>query len=130
MSRRGPFPCTANQVMVARLQEKGYVSNIPFLLRARGRLRIDALRDALQLIIDRHAVLRSVFAASGETLVQQPVEGVGVALPVADLAAAADPLAAALSEIAADGERPFAGGSEHDQADSQQPETPDQALSV
>jgi hypothetical protein len=81
----------------------GYVSNISFLLGARGRLRIDALREALQLIIDRHAVLRSVFAVSGEMLVQQPLEGVAVALPVADLAAA-------LSEIATDGERPFAGG--------------------
>jgi hypothetical protein len=110
MSGGGPVPCTANQIMVARLQEKGYVSSIPFLQRARGRLRVDILTEALQLVVDRHAVLRSVFVASDETLMHRSVEGVSVALPVTDVSAAADPLAAVLSETAADGQRPFVFG--------------------
>jgi arthrofactin-type cyclic lipopeptide synthetase C len=96
--------------MVARLQEKGYLTNIPFLLRARGRLRIDTLTEALQLVVDRHAVLRSVFVALGETLMQRSVEGVSVTLPVTDVSAAPDPLAVVLSETAADGQRPFGLG--------------------
>ena len=52
MSAAVRFPCTANQVMVARLLNKGYVSNVPFLLRATGHLRLDILRDALQLVVD------------------------------------------------------------------------------
>src|ERR1700722_11019954 len=98
MSGGGPVPCTANQMMVARLQEKGYVSSIPFLQRARGPLRIDVLTKSLLLVVARHAVLRSVFVASGKTLMQRTVEGVSVAMPVTDLSAAADPLAAVLSE--------------------------------
>jgi hypothetical protein len=93
--------------MVARLRDKGYISNIPFLLRAIGPLRADILRDALQLVVDRHGVLRSNFAVSGDGLTQTPIDGIAVALPLIDLSDAADPLAAALSEVAADGARPF-----------------------
>jgi len=102
------FPCTANQMMVARLQAKGFVSNVPLLLRATGQLRPDVLREALQLVVDRHAILRSVFEGSGDTLMQVPVEGVGVG-PVftADMSCVADPLAAALDDVSADGRRPF-----------------------
>ncbi len=107
MSPTRPVPCTANQLMVARLQGRGYVSNIPFLLRATGSLRPDILRDALQLVVDRHDVLRSIFAFSADRLTQTPIDGVAVALPLTDLSQAADPLAAALSEVAADGARPF-----------------------
>ena len=107
MSPTRQAPCTANQLMVARLQDKGYISNIPFLLRATGPLRADILRDALQLVVDRHAVLRSIFAFAGDRLTQTPIDGVAVALPLSDLSEVADPLAAALSEVAADGARPF-----------------------
>jgi hypothetical protein len=110
MSGGGSVPCTLNQVMVAGLQAKGYVANIPFLLRARGELRIDMLQDALQIIVDRHAVLRARFSQRGDALVYTPVPGVGIGLPVTDLTAAADPLSAALRELVEDGQRPFAFG--------------------
>lgn len=107
MNADAPVPCTANQVMVARLQAQGYVSNIPFLLRAKGPLCPATLRDALQLVVDRHAVLRSVLAETDDGLVQAPVRGVSVALPLTDVSAEADPLAAALAHIAADGAQAF-----------------------
>jgi arthrofactin-type cyclic lipopeptide synthetase C len=108
MSPGTAFPCTANQMMVARLQAKGYVSNVPLLLRATGQLRQDSLREALQLIVDRHEVLRSVFTGSGDTLTQTPVEGVGIGpLPIMDMSHVADPMAAALDEVGADGQHPF-----------------------
>jgi len=93
--------------MVARLQEKGYVSNIPFLLHATGRLQAGVLRDALQLVLDRHAILRSIFAVSGDGLMQTPIDGVAVGLPLTDVSQSADPMVAALLDVAADGARPF-----------------------
>lgn len=108
MTPSGPVPCTANQLMVARLRDKGHVSSIPFLLRAKGPLRIDILRDALQLVVDRHEILRSVFRHVGGELVQQPVESPFVRLPLTDLSDAPDPLALALAGSAAEGRKSFA----------------------
>jgi len=102
-------PCTANQMMVARLQERGYVSNIPLLLRARGRLHIDCLRDALQLVVDRHDILRAYFSRRA-SLVYTPVFGVAIDFPVKDVSDAADPLAAAFQDIAERGQRGFSLG--------------------
>jgi hypothetical protein len=108
MSPGKAFPCTANQMMVARLQAKGYVSNVPLLLRATGQLRPDILGEALQLIVDRHEVLRSMFTGSGDALAQTPVADVRIGpLPIADMSHHRDPLAAALDAIGADGKCPF-----------------------
>jgi hypothetical protein len=110
MRGAGSVPCTANQLMVAGLQAKGYIANIPFLLRARGELCIDILGDALQIIVDRHAILRALFSQCGDTLVYTPIPGVGIGLPVTDVSTAADPLAIVLRDLAEDGRRPFAFG--------------------
>jgi arthrofactin-type cyclic lipopeptide synthetase C len=108
MSAGAGFPCTVNQMMVARLQAKGYVSTVPLLLRATGQLRLDRLGDALQRVVDRHEVLRSVFTGAGDALMQTPVEHTGLApLAITDVSHMADPLAAALDAVGADARRPF-----------------------
>jgi hypothetical protein len=108
MSESRSFPCTASQLMVGRLQAKGYISTVPLLLRATGPLRSDILRDALQSVVDRHEVLRSVFTGAGETLAQTPVEHVRLEpLTIVDISHRADPLAAALDAVGAEARRPF-----------------------
>lgn len=99
-------PCTANQVMVSRLQDKGYVANIPFLLRARGRLSVPVLRDALQIVLDRHEILRALFSRR-DGFTYTPVTGIAIGLPLTDVSNSSDPLAAALRDLAEDGQRPF-----------------------
>ena len=61
--------------------------NMPFALRLRGELDRDALRSSLEKIVERHAVLRTVFARtqSGPVQVIQPAEPLD--FPVLDLTA-------------------------------------------
>jgi hypothetical protein len=102
MTARNRTPCSANQQMVADLLARDYVFNVPCLLRAIGVLRIDVLRDALQLVVERHEILRCGFVRLAGTLFQDPTVSVEVAVPLIDVSDAEAPLEAALAEIAAD----------------------------
>jgi amino acid adenylation domain-containing protein len=53
-----------------------------FPLRLTGRLDVDALRGALQRVVDRHAALRATFDAEGE---QRIHEVLSIELPLVDL---------------------------------------------
>jgi hypothetical protein len=109
MSAGMSFPCTANQIMVARLQAKGYVSTVPLLLRATGALCPAPLRNALQLVVDRHEVLRSVFTGTADTLMQAPLDRSSLPpICVTEVSHLADPLAAAIAAVGADARRQFA----------------------
>jgi thioesterase domain-containing protein len=62
-----------------------YVYNYPLLLRVRGPLNASALRAGLQKIVQRHAVLRSVFRILDGELVQIIAPASDLLLSVTDL---------------------------------------------
>jgi hypothetical protein len=93
--------------MVARLQAQGYVANVPFLLRASGKLEFEILSDALQLVVDRHEVLRSALIIAGKTLLQGAPEPFPVRLAFRDLADRESPIAAAQADCAVACRTPF-----------------------
>jgi amino acid adenylation domain-containing protein len=64
-----------------RLEPGGNAYHIPFELRLRGPLRIDALRLALNTIVERHTVLRATFPERDGRPVQL-IGSAGVELPV------------------------------------------------
>ncbi|MCP4766410.1 MAG: amino acid adenylation domain-containing protein, partial [Gammaproteobacteria bacterium] len=65
--------------------------NIPGAIKLQGSLDIEALRQSLQAIIDRHEVLRTAFVMQDEQAVQKIIEVQDVELPIEDLSALAEP---------------------------------------
>ncbi|MFF9850597.1 amino acid adenylation domain-containing protein [Streptomyces litmocidini] len=65
-----------------RLQEGDASYNMPVALRLRGPLDIDALRDALGDVIDRHAALRTVFPERDGTPYQRVLDPRDVPVPL------------------------------------------------
>jgi len=59
--------------------------NIPFALRIRGHLRVDAMERAIAGLVARHESLRTRFVASGGHPVQVIGEEVPAAIPASDL---------------------------------------------
>ncbi|MEI6145688.1 MAG: amino acid adenylation domain-containing protein [Methylococcales bacterium] len=75
--------------------------NLPEALLIKGELNVQALRDALQCLVDRHESLRTGFIErNGEP--RQVIEDIKVELPVIDLSAFPDPKAQALSYVEKD----------------------------
>ncbi|MDB5397423.1 MAG: hypothetical protein JWM91_4929, partial [Rhodospirillales bacterium] len=107
MSAATASVCSPNQVMVARLQAQGYVANVPLLMRAIGDLDLETLREAFQLIVDRHEILRSRFAFVGGVLVQQAAQPYEVALVLEDVSGGPDPLGLAKMASSASCRQPF-----------------------
>jgi hypothetical protein len=103
-----PVVCSLNQQMVARLQAQGYVANLPLLLRASGALDLDILADALQIVLDRHEILRSLFAVVGSTLMQGAPSPCPADLKFRNLAEDEDPVTAARAACAELCRMPFA----------------------
>ncbi|MFF7366783.1 non-ribosomal peptide synthetase [Streptomyces tricolor] len=104
--RTGPLPLSSSQRrlwFLDRLTPDSGFWNVAMGVRARGPLDVDALGRALSLVVSRHEVLRTVFAADGG----DPVAVVRPATPlrpdVTDVADEAE--AHALAE--ADAARPF-----------------------
>ena len=54
-------PAQQRMLMLDRLGETGSAYNYPLVFRVRGALDVDALRDALTDVVDRHEALRTVF---------------------------------------------------------------------
>ncbi|MER7830662.1 amino acid adenylation domain-containing protein [Streptomyces sp. NPDC095602] len=65
-----------------RLQEGDASYNMPVALRLRGPLDVDALRDALGDVIDRHAALRTVFPERDGTPYQRVLDPRDVPVPL------------------------------------------------
>ncbi|WP_331744052.1 amino acid adenylation domain-containing protein (plasmid) [Streptomyces sp. NBC_01136] len=87
--------------LMAQLHADSDPYNVPFALRLRGPLDVDALRGAVTDLTARHASLRTVFLdAEGEPL-QVVLPEAGIELEVEDLTAAAD-REAMVAELVAD----------------------------
>ncbi len=68
-----------------QLESGSLFYNIPTVVRLAGELQVSALSAALDEIVRRHEVLRTVFAAEGGVPVQVILPALNVPLPVTDL---------------------------------------------
>ncbi|MGE5828866.1 MAG: amino acid adenylation domain-containing protein [Micromonosporaceae bacterium] len=110
--RTGPLPPSYQQEgmwFICQLNpDQAPVYNVPFTLRVRGRLDLDALRRVLRDLLARHEALRTRFieqdGAPMQVIDDPPSE---VALPVEDLSADDDPLARAVALAEDEGRAPF-----------------------
>jgi thioesterase domain-containing protein len=61
--------------------------NVPFGLRLRGKLNLDALRSSVQEVVRRHEILRTTFRLEGANPVQVVAADSVIEIPVLDLTA-------------------------------------------
>ena len=73
-----------------QLEPNNCVYNIAKAVRLRGVLQVEALRQALDAVVGRHAALRSTVVTVGDAPVQVVADRWAVALPTIDLSAAAE----------------------------------------
>jgi amino acid adenylation domain-containing protein len=85
--RRLPCPLSFSQQRLWFLEkfDPGHRYNVPFALRLRGPLNLDALRQALNGVLARHEVLRTRFPTVDGGPVQEVLESATLDLPVTDL---------------------------------------------
>ncbi|WP_229204836.1 condensation domain-containing protein, partial [Duganella sp. CF458] len=84
-------------------KEQGAAYHIPAALRLKGRLDVLALQAALDRIVDRHEVLRTVFTRGEDGRAMQSFQqDARFALEARDLAASADGLAQAIAQAASE----------------------------
>ncbi|WP_327351861.1 non-ribosomal peptide synthetase [Streptomyces sp. NBC_01304] len=81
--------------------------NMPLVLRLRGPLDLDALQSAVDAVVERHAVLRSVFELRDGSPVQRAVPGARVLVERGDVRSAADPASAAIAAAMRSVKEPF-----------------------
>ncbi|MFC7648956.1 condensation domain-containing protein [Streptosporangium lutulentum] len=70
---------------IDQLQPGSPAYNVPVATRIRGPLDHRALHGALQDVVDRHKVLRTVYPGRGEEAVPEVLRGHRLPLPVVDL---------------------------------------------
>ncbi|MEW5931555.1 MAG: amino acid adenylation domain-containing protein, partial [Gemmatimonadota bacterium] len=110
VSRTEPPPLSFAQQrlwVVDRLEPGNAAYNMPFALRLRGRLDVEALRSGLDALVEHHETLRTTFAEQGGAPVQVIHPPAPVALPVLDLRDAPDAEAEAERLAFEDAIRPF-----------------------
>jgi|GEM_PF-192527 len=91
--RDGPLPLSFGQErlwLLHRLDPASVAYNMPFFLRLRGLLDVEALRGALAAMVERHESLRTTFPAVEGHPVQEVAPFRGFALPVEDLSGLGD----------------------------------------
>ncbi|MCU0509395.1 MAG: amino acid adenylation domain-containing protein, partial [Anaerolineae bacterium] len=100
----GPLPLSFGQErlwFLDQLEPRSYAYNVPVAVRLEGALDVPALRDALNAVVDRHAVLRSTFAARSGAPALRIAPELHLALPV-------EPLTCELTEaVTAEARQPF-----------------------
>ena len=85
--RRAPLSFTQKRLwFLHQLDDQLTAYNMPASYRIKGPLNIGALETALNGMIERHAVLRSVIVETGGEPAQEILPQVALALPVIDLA--------------------------------------------
>jgi amino acid adenylation domain-containing protein len=91
--RDRPLPLSFAQQrlwLVDRMEPGSPAYNIPYALRLRGALDVDALRWSLEALVERHEPLRTGFAEDGGEPVQVIRAGAAPALEVRDLSGLPD----------------------------------------
>ncbi|MET0398427.1 MAG: amino acid adenylation domain-containing protein [Longimicrobiaceae bacterium] len=104
--RDGPLPVSFAQQrlwLVDRLEPGSPAYNIPYALRLRGALDVDALRRSLDALVERHETLRTTLEERGGVPVQVINAPVPIALEVVEVADEAAAARLAAEEAA----RPF-----------------------
>ncbi|MBS93714.1 MAG: non-ribosomal peptide synthetase [Chromatiales bacterium] len=85
LSRSGPLPLSYAQQrlwFLDELEPGTPVYNMPFALRVRGKLNVDALQTALNELVKRHETLRTVFSAGDEDPAQEILDTIATPLHI------------------------------------------------
>ncbi|WP_163997839.1 non-ribosomal peptide synthase/polyketide synthase, partial [Pyxidicoccus caerfyrddinensis] len=86
-SRRAPVSFAQERMWFQeRLNPGSAAFNVPISVRLSGELNVDALRRALQELVQRHEALRTTFVEQDGRVAQHIAASVDVALPVVDVA--------------------------------------------
>ena len=86
----GPAPVSLLQQrlwLIQQMEQEDALYNVPWVRRLRGELDVDALRSALQLLVERHEILRTRYQAGGDTPLQIVSPAGPVSLVIHDLTA-------------------------------------------
>ncbi|MEV7612045.1 condensation domain-containing protein [Streptomyces sp. NPDC089799] len=116
-SRRTGVPASAAQRRIWFLHQLDGDTpsyNTPLMVRLEGKLCRDALRQALNAVIDRHEGLRTTFATVDDEVVQVIAPRLEIALPYVDLSGipASEREAELQKQVEAEANRPFSLESE------------------
>ncbi|WP_405924541.1 amino acid adenylation domain-containing protein [Streptomyces sp. NBC_00035] len=105
----GPLSWTQERLWLEEQLRPGDAAyNMPVVLRLRGALDDAALQSAVDTVVARHAVLRTVFEAGPDgTPLQRAVDGARVLVRHADLSGAPDPESAAVAAAMRGIKEPF-----------------------
>lgn len=98
--------------IIDRMQNAGAMYNVPTSVRLTGPLDVMALERALNAIIARHAILRTIYpaqedAGSAQGVVQKVLPEVTLSLPVTDLSGLPDAAAQLAAAQADEAQTPF-----------------------
>jgi amino acid adenylation domain-containing protein len=112
VSREGALPLSFAQQrlwFLDQLHPNSSAYNIPYTMRMKGVLNVDATREALSEIVKRHEVLRTTFVKTREGPVQLVQRGTEFRLEVEDLGGVAleEREAEMLHRLQAEADRPF-----------------------
>ncbi|MEV1178623.1 amino acid adenylation domain-containing protein, partial [Nonomuraea sp. NPDC049784] len=108
--REGPLPLSFAQQrlwFLDQLEPGATEYHLPMAMRLAGRLDPDALSAALDLVVERHEVLRTRLLSVDGVGMQEIDPPSGAGLTLMDLGAEPDPLARAEAIITADARTPF-----------------------
>lgn len=110
--REGELPLSFAQQrlwFLSQMEPDSPFYNMPWAVRIRGRLDVEALESSLNAIVRRHEALRTNFAQEGGRAVQRIVLERSIQLGIADLSRLDEPEreAKALAMANADARRPF-----------------------
>ncbi|NUL04506.1 non-ribosomal peptide synthetase, partial [Streptomyces lunaelactis] len=110
--REGRLPASSAQQrlwFLDQLHGSNATYSVPFALRIDGDLRIDALRAALQDLVDRHEILRSTLAGADDDLVLRIADRLTLDVPRVEVPGltAEEGEREVLRQIAAEAQIPF-----------------------
>ena len=71
--------------LIHQLDPASYLYNVPRAVRMRGKLNLAALGEALNEIVRRHEILRTIFSSNGDGPVQEILPSLRIALPRSDI---------------------------------------------
>ncbi|MFP2924380.1 condensation domain-containing protein [Pyxidicoccus sp. 3LG] len=108
--RRAPSPLSFSQERLWKLFKLNPTStayNQPGAYRFTGTMDVEALRAALQALVDRHDSLRTTFTEEGGRPVQKVAPALKLELPLVDLRGREDAQAEVFQQLSEEARRPF-----------------------